>query len=104
MYSFAGLGVYIRDTMPNSDPGLSGWGYTDFHASVNFAFIEFYEVRLLGILGSSHPSIMCSPPLSGRNSYVQIKGSCRHLHKTLLGTGRWDRANFAFTEFYEGRY
>jgi hypothetical protein len=20
---------------------LSGWGYTDFHASVNFAFIEF---------------------------------------------------------------
>jgi hypothetical protein len=24
---------------------LSGWGYTDFHASVNFRFTEFSEVR-----------------------------------------------------------
>lgn len=24
---------------------LSGWGYTDFHAVVNFAFTEFSEVR-----------------------------------------------------------
>ena len=29
---------------------LSGRGYTDFHASVNFAFIEFSEVRLQGVL------------------------------------------------------
>jgi hypothetical protein len=24
---------------------LSGWGYADFHAAVNFAITEFYEVR-----------------------------------------------------------
>jgi hypothetical protein len=30
-----------------------GWGYTDFHASVNIVFIAFYEVRVLGILRSS---------------------------------------------------
>src|SRR5215217_1702665 len=31
--------------MPSSaSPGLSGWGYTDFHASVNFAFWGFSEV------------------------------------------------------------
>jgi hypothetical protein len=33
---------------------LSGCGYADFHVvDVNFAIIEFYEVRVLGILGSS---------------------------------------------------
>jgi hypothetical protein len=26
-------------------PGLSGWGYAAFHAVVNFAITEFYEVR-----------------------------------------------------------
>jgi hypothetical protein len=52
--------LYIRNIIPDnmSIPllgylALSGWGYTDFHASMNFAFIEFYEVRGLGILGSS---------------------------------------------------
>src|SRR5829696_9479603 len=37
-------------------PGLSGWGYTDFHASVNFAFWGFSEVRFKGILRSSRQS------------------------------------------------
>jgi hypothetical protein len=27
---------------------LSGWGYTDFHASMNFAFWAFSEVRRIG--------------------------------------------------------
>jgi hypothetical protein len=27
-----------------------------------------------------------------------------HIHKTLPGAGRWDRANFALTEFWEVRY
>jgi hypothetical protein len=58
MYSLAGLGVYIRNTMPNSDPGLSGWGYTDFHASVNFAFWGFCEVRIHGVLRSSDASLV----------------------------------------------
>jgi hypothetical protein len=54
--------LYIRNIIPDemrvpssASLALSGWGYTDFHASVNFAFIEFYEVRVLGILGSSLP-------------------------------------------------
>jgi hypothetical protein len=52
--------LYIRNIIPDdmSIPLLeylaqSGWGYADFHVGVNFAFIEFYEVRVLGILGSS---------------------------------------------------
>jgi hypothetical protein len=44
--------LYIRNIMPD-DMGipslailaLSGWGYTDFHASVNFAFWAFSEFR-----------------------------------------------------------
>jgi hypothetical protein len=44
--------LYIRNIIPG-DMGipssavlaLSGWGYTDFHASVNFAFWGFSEVR-----------------------------------------------------------
>src|SRR5215211_894788 len=32
---------------------LSGWGYTDFHASVNFAFWAFRELPLYGVLRSS---------------------------------------------------
>jgi len=44
--------LYIRNIMPD-DMGiplleritLSGWGYTHFHASVNFAFWAFSEVR-----------------------------------------------------------
>jgi hypothetical protein len=53
--------LYIRNIIPDemrvpssASLALSGWGYTDFHASVNFAFIEFYEVRVLGILRTSH--------------------------------------------------
>ena len=47
------VNLYIRNIIPDdiSIPllgyrALSGWGYADFHASVNFAFTEFYEVRL----------------------------------------------------------
>jgi hypothetical protein len=36
---------------------LSGWGYTDFHASVNFTFWGFCEVRIRGVLRSS-PQVM----------------------------------------------
>jgi hypothetical protein len=36
-----------------------------------------------------------------QDSYVEIKVSWPCLHKTLSGAGRWNRANFAFTEFYE---
>jgi hypothetical protein len=50
--------LYIRNIIP-ADMGiplpehvaLSGWGYADFHAGVNFALTEFYEVRLCGVLG-----------------------------------------------------
>jgi hypothetical protein len=45
--------LYIRNIIPDDvgillpEPlALSGWGYTDFHASVNFAFWGFSEVRL----------------------------------------------------------
>ena len=56
--------LYIRNIIPD-DMGipslavlaLSGWGYTDFHASANFAFWGFSEVRILGFLRSSHPEI-----------------------------------------------
>jgi hypothetical protein len=41
--------------------------------------------------------------LCGRNSYVEIKGSWPCLHKTLSGAERWNRANFAITEFHEVR-
>src|SRR5215218_2752360 len=35
--------------------GLSGWGYADFNAGVNFAFTEFSEVRcFLGALAHIH--------------------------------------------------
>ena len=54
MYTRAtGLTIpYIRNIIPD-DMGiplleritLSGWGYTHFHASVNFAFWGFCEVR-----------------------------------------------------------
>jgi len=32
---------------------LSGWPDADFHGAVNFRFTEFYEVRLLSVLGNS---------------------------------------------------
>ena len=45
--------LYIRNIIPDdmsipllAHRGLSGWGYTDFHASVNFAFWGFCEVRI----------------------------------------------------------
>src|ERR671911_355577 len=42
---------------------LSGWCYTDFHASVNFAFWAFSEVRLYRILRTSrfgHSIAVCN--------------------------------------------
>ena len=47
----------------------------------------FCEIRLSGVLGSSHPGIMRTPSLCGRNSYVEIKGSWPCLHKALSGAG-----------------
>jgi hypothetical protein len=56
--------LYIRNIIPD-DMGiplleritLSGWGYTDFNASVNSAFWAFSEVGfpLYGVLRSSLP-------------------------------------------------
>jgi hypothetical protein len=55
--------LYIRNIMPDEVSilllehlVLSGWGYADFHASVNFAFWGFLEVGfpLYGVLRSSH--------------------------------------------------
>ena len=54
--------LYIRNIIPD-DMGipllehlaLSGWGYTDFHASMNFAFWGFSEVCRHGVLRSSLP-------------------------------------------------
>jgi hypothetical protein len=44
--------LYIRNIMPDEVSilllehlALSGWGYADFHAGVNFAFWGFSEVR-----------------------------------------------------------
>jgi hypothetical protein len=44
--------LYIRNIIPGDMSisllehlALSGWGYTDFHASMNFAFWAFSEVR-----------------------------------------------------------
>jgi len=59
--------------------------------SANFAFWAFSEVDT--------PALCVALSLCGRNSYVEIKGSWPCLHKTLSGAGRWNRANFAFTEF-----
>jgi hypothetical protein len=36
----------------SASPGLSGWGYADIHAGVNFAFWDFCELRIHGVLGS----------------------------------------------------
>src|SRR5215204_4966374 len=47
------------------------------------------------------PALCVAPSLCGRNSYVESKGSWPCLHKTLSGAGRWNRANFAITEFSE---
>src|SRR5215204_534347 len=63
--------------------------------SANFAFIEFSEVDI--------PALCVAPSLCARNSYVEITGSWPCLHKTLSGAGRWNRANFRFTEFSEVR-
>jgi len=49
-------GRIIPDDMDMPSPAvlaLSGWGYTDCDASVNFAFWGFSEVGLTGVLGSS---------------------------------------------------
>jgi len=58
--------LYIRNIIPD-DMGiplleritLSGWGYTAFHASVNFAFWAFSEVRLTEMLGSQIRPLLC---------------------------------------------
>jgi hypothetical protein len=52
--------LYIRNIIPDDMDiplllgyrALSGWGYTDFHANMNFAFWAFSEVRFKRILGS----------------------------------------------------
>jgi len=49
----------------------------------------------------AQPRLYAVGSLCGRNSYVEITGSWPCLHKTLSGAGRWNRANFALTEFYE---
>src|SRR5829696_4125801 len=48
----------------------------------------FTQVRGIGILGSSPPALCVAPSLCGRDSYVEIKGSCPCLHKALSGAGR----------------
>jgi hypothetical protein len=58
------VNLYIRNLIPD-DMGipslavlaLSGWGYADFHAGVNFRLTEFYEVLSTRLLRSSpgHP-------------------------------------------------
>ena len=58
-----------------------------------FRFTEFSEVDI--------PALCVAPPLCGRHSYVEVKGSWPRLHKNLSGVGRWNRANFAITAFYE---
>src|SRR5918996_2361161 len=40
---------------------------------------------------------------AGRGFFMNITGIWPCLHKTLSGAGRWNRANFALTEFYEVR-
>ena len=59
------------------------------------------ELRRIPKRRSSHPALCVAPSLCGRNSYVEVTGSWPCLHKTLSGAGRWNRANFAITEFYE---
>ena len=63
--------------------------------SANFAFWAFSEVDI--------PALCVAPSLCGRNSYVEITGAWPCLHKTVSGAGRWNRANFALTAFYEVR-
>jgi len=53
--------------------------------------LEFCEVDI--------PALCVAPSLCGGNSYIEITGSWPRLHKTLSGAGRWNRANFALTEF-----
>src|SRR5829696_674955 len=70
--------------------------------------VEFCELRLLGILRSSdsrscmkclqaHDISACAPARAGAS--LNITGAWPCLHKTLSGAGRWNRANFALTEF-----
>jgi hypothetical protein len=59
--------------------------------SANFASPEFSEVDIA--------ALCVAPSLCGRHSYVEVKGSWPCLHKTPSGAGRWNRANFAITEF-----
>src|SRR5215212_5253480 len=63
--------------------------------TAKFAFWAFSEVDI--------PALCVAPSLCGRNSYVEITGSWPCLHKTLSRAGRWNRANFAITEFSEVR-
>jgi hypothetical protein len=57
--------LYIRNIIPTDTSipflgyrALSGWGYTDFHASVNFAFWAFSEVQHRVWLGSTHARLV----------------------------------------------
>src|SRR5918994_6061201 len=69
--------------------------------TANIVELRKGEVRILGLLGSSPPALCVATSLCGRHSYVEITGSWPCLHKTLSGAGRWNRANFALTEFSE---
>src|SRR5215208_2570570 len=82
--------------------------------SANFAFREFCELRLLGILGSSYPpSCIASPPCPkpslALTSAVLAHNIRRYGHPLAGGLGQSGRPvgrfhagmNFAFTEFYE---
>jgi hypothetical protein len=51
--------------------GLSGWGYTDFHASVNFAFWAFSEVGGLSLLSDYGDRAMGVPYNSIRDTAHQ---------------------------------
>ena len=51
---------------------LSGWGYTDFHASMNFAFWAFSEVRVMRILGSYHARLACTWPLAHADCRIRL--------------------------------
>src|SRR5215208_8475033 len=58
---------------------LSGWGYTDFHASVNFAFWGFSEVELplYGVLGSSEHRGGSGEPKRANGTSSEACSMCR---------------------------
>jgi hypothetical protein len=101
-HQFSTGGIFMRDRGDPGDrqfddgkripfPGDAPRDNFRLWCSANFAFWAFSEVAL--------PALCVAPSLCGRNSYVEITGSWPCVHKTLSGAGRWNRANFALTEF-----